>query len=111
LTAGLIGWAGSEINRKLRLTFMGFAWFFVLFGFWYLWESIFVIGALCIYCVACYGAVLAISAAWLRQNHSDIQIVAVKRIVNRLINDNLDIVIWVAIALIIVFEAIIKFVN
>lgn len=110
LTAGLIGWTGSSISKTLRLIFMGFAWFFVGFGFWYLWQSIFVVGAICIFCLFCYAAVLAISGAWLRLNHKDLKLnKGLKRSLDKAISKNFDIVFWLVIAIIIAIESIIKF--
>ena len=111
MTAGIIGWTGSAMDKKLRLVFMGMAWFFVGFGFWYLWQSIFVVGALCIFCILCYGAVLVISGSWLRLNHNDMKLNKTYRhFLEKAIAKNYDIVFWLLIAIAITFEAVIKFV-
>ena len=110
MTAGIIGWTGSSMNKKLRLIFMGMSLFFVGFGFWYLWQSIFVVGALCIFCIFCYGAVLAISGAWLRLNYKDLSLNKNnKQILDRIVRSNYDIAFWLLIAVIIIVEAILKF--
>ena len=112
MTAGIIGWTGSAMDKKLRLVFMGMAWFFVGFGFWYLWQSIFVVGALCIFCILCYGAVLVISGSWLRLNHKDMKLNETYRhFLEKAIAKNYDIVFWLLIAIVITFEAVIKFVH
>lgn len=112
MTAGLIGWTGSTMDKKLRLVFMGLAWFFVGFGFWYLWQSIFVVGALCIFCIICYGAVLVISGSWLRLNHKDMRLNKTYRhFLEKAITKNYDVFFWLLIAIIITFEAVIKFVH
>ena len=112
MTAGIIGWTGSSMNKKLRLIFMGMSLFFVGFGFWYLWQSIFVVGALCIFCILCYGAVLAISGSWLRLNHKDMKLNETYRhFLEKAIAKNYDIVFWLLIAITITFEAVIKFVH
>jgi len=110
LTAGLIAWAGGSIGRILRLVLMGLAWFFVMFGFWYLWQSIFEIGALCIYCLVCYAAVLTISGAWLRLNYKDIKFnKKIERFFDYVVSNNFDIVFWLFIATLIAIEATIQF--
>ncbi len=109
-SAGLIGWTGAQINAKLRLVYQAMALFFIGFGFWYFWQSIFNIGSLCIYCVFCYGGVLAISGAWFRLNYKNLHLSArYQKIADRMVASGLDIFIWCLIALAIVLEAIIKF--
>lgn len=68
---GLAAATGSEINRMLRLVFHSFSIFFLGFGAWYLWQSTFVIGYICIFCTICYTAVIAMNWAWLRINAKD----------------------------------------
>jgi uncharacterized membrane protein len=110
ITAGIIGWTGSSMNKKLRLIFMGMSLFFVGFGFWYLWQSIFVVGALCIYCIFCYAAVLSISAAWLRLNRHDLKLNKKnEKFLGNIISKNFDVAFWLLIAIIIIIEAVIKF--
>src|ERR1039457_4785091 len=53
LVAGMIGLGGANIAKGLRFFFQFLAFFTVGFGLWYLWESIFRVGALCIFCVFC----------------------------------------------------------
>jgi len=111
LAIGLVGWTGGTITKSLRLFFQGFALFFIAFGFWYLAQSIFVVGGLCIFCIFCYAAVLTISGAWLRINQKDLPMSSNdKSALGRMISNNNDIFIWLSIAAIIVAEAIIKFV-
>jgi len=110
ITAGLVGWTGGIISNKLRIIFMGMAWFFVGFGFWYLWQSIYIVGAMCIYCIFCYGAVLAISGSWLRLNYRNLRLNKKnEKILGKFINNNSDIAFWILIAIIIAIEAITKF--
>lgn len=68
----LTGVSGSKINKKLRLIFQFFALFFLAFGTWYLWQSTFVIGYLCIFCSFNYLAVVIVNWALLRINGDDI---------------------------------------
>ena len=111
ITIGLVGWTGGTINKNLRLVMQGFALFFVGFGFWYLWQGIFVVGSLCIFCLFCYAAVLAISFAWLRLNQRELPISkSARKFIDKLIADNSDIFIWLTIALVIIAEMVIQFV-
>lgn len=110
MTAGLIGWTSGSISKTMRLIFQGMTIFFVGFGFWYFWQSIFAIGSICLYCIFCYVGVLAVSYAWLRLNHKDISInEKSKKLISRMVASNTDILIWLGIAIIIVAEMIIKF--
>ena len=100
---------GSAIGRRLRLAVHGATLFFLGFGAWYLWSSAFVIGALCIYCIFCYAAVITLNAAWLRLNVDDLPISV--NLIDRLkaaIAKDLDIVFWVlwatAFALMFIYE-------
>ena len=69
--AGLAAATGSEINRMLRLVLHSFSVFFLGFGAWYLWQSTYVIGYICVFCSICYTAVIAMNWAWLRINAAD----------------------------------------
>jgi len=110
MTAGIVGWTGGTINSKLRLVFLAMALFFVGFGFWYLWQSIFIIGSMCIYCIFCYGGVLVASDALLRLSYKDIKLNNnIQKTLSRMIANKADIVLFASIALIIVLEIIIKF--
>jgi uncharacterized membrane protein len=110
LSAGLIGWTGGLINAKLRLVYQAMTLFFVGFGFWYFWQSIFNVGSLCIYCVFCYGGVLLISGAWFRLNYKELHLdKSVQRVADLMVSSGADIFLWCLIALVIVLEAIIKF--
>lgn len=74
LTAGvaLAGATGSALNRKLRLVFHFFSVFFLGFGAWYLWQSTFRIGYICIFCLFCYSAVIAMNWAWFRLHYKEL---------------------------------------
>lgn len=110
LSAGLIGLTGGVLTAKLRLVYQAMTLFFVGFGFWYFWQSIFNIGVICIYCVFCYGGVLAVSGAWFRLNYKDFPLSKnLSKMIEKWVARGADIFIWCLIALAIVLEAIIKF--
>lgn len=74
LTAGvaLAGAAGSILNSKLRYTFHFFSVFFLGFGAWYLWQSTYRIGYICIFCLLCYSAVIIMNWAWFRLHYREL---------------------------------------
>jgi uncharacterized membrane protein len=110
LAIGLVGWTGGTINKNLRLTLQAFTLFFIGFGFWYLWQSIFTVGAICIFCLFCYAAVLAISFTWLRINQHDLPISKnAKKFIDATVADGSDLFIWLSIALIIIGEMVWQF--
>jgi uncharacterized membrane protein len=110
MSAGLVGWVSGIVNSKLRFFYEALALFFVGFGFWYFWQSIFNIGSICIYCLFCYGSVLAISGAWFRLNYRDLPLSAkAHKALSRAVALGADIFVWILIALGITLEAIIKF--
>ncbi|NTW61364.1 hypothetical protein HGB24_01580 [Candidatus Saccharibacteria bacterium] len=111
ISAGLIGVNNGIINRQMRLFYMWLSFFFVGFGFWYLSQSIFEVGAMCIYCVFCYSAVLTISGSLFRLNYTEIsKNKTVKKFLTNMVKNQIDILIWIIIALVIIGELIIKFV-
>ena len=110
MSAGLVGWTNGIINAKARFFYEAMALFFVGFGFWYFWQSIFNIGSICIYCLFCYGSVLAISGAWFRLNYADLPLSAkTHKVLSRAVAKGADIFVWILIALGITLEAILKF--
>jgi len=111
MTIGIVGWTGGAITKNLRLIAQAMTLFFVGFGFWYLWQGIFVVGSLCIFCLFCYAAVLTISFAWLRLNQRELPISkSASKFIDKLVSDNSDIFIWLTIALVIIAEMVIQFV-
>ncbi len=74
ITAGvaLAGLTGSTLHRHVRYAMQFFAVFFLGFGAWYLWQSTYRIGYICIFCLFCYTAVIAMNWAWFRLNYADL---------------------------------------
>ena len=68
LGVAMAGLTGSRISRIVRLGCQGSALFFLGFGAWYLWQSTFRIGFICIFCLFCYAAVIIMNWAWFRLN-------------------------------------------
>lgn len=110
LIASLVGLTGSEIVKILRFVFQFLSLFMMTFGLWYLWESIFRVGDLCIFCVFCFSGVLLINFAWLRLNYLDYPLSKrMSALLNRAIENGADILFWCLIAIAIICEALIKF--
>lgn len=65
------GVTGSVINRYLRFVLHFFSIFFLFFGAWYLHQTVYAIGALCIFCIFIYGSVILLNWAFLRLNIND----------------------------------------
>ncbi len=74
LTAGvaLTGATGSILNRYLRSIFHFFSVFFLGFGAWYLWQSTYRIGSICIFCLFCYASVIFMNWAWFRLHYREL---------------------------------------
>lgn len=72
LIAGFAGLFSKGLNKGFRLTIQGLSLFTLAFGIWYLWQSTYAIGALCIFCSFCMLGLLVVNAAWLRLNVSDL---------------------------------------
>jgi uncharacterized membrane protein len=107
---GLAGLSGGVLPKKLRISIQALAIFTLCFGIWFLTQSIYAIGYLCILCLFCFAGLLFVNAAWLRINVSDLPIGARNRqIIARAIESNLDIFVWCLIAVAISLAALIRF--
>jgi uncharacterized membrane protein len=110
LTVGLVGRTGGIVGVNMRLVAQGFTMFFVLFGFWYLWQSIFAVGSVCIFCMFCYASVLTISGVLFRLNSNDLPVSKkVQHFIDKQIANKNDILVWLLIGFIIIAEIFIKF--
>lgn len=110
LGVGLVGATGGVVSKTMRFITQFIALFTLAFGMWFLHQSIFVIGSLCIYCIFNTFGLLVINASWLKLNYHDIKLGArFNSAVNNLVQNNYDILVWVAIAFLIAASAIIKF--
>ena len=66
------GVTGSFINKYLRYVMHFFSVFFLAFGAWYLYQTVYAIGALCIFCIFIYTGVILLNWAFLRINVDDL---------------------------------------
>ena len=96
LGAGLAGLTGAQLSRNLRLSLQAASVFFLLFGAWYLWQSTFVIGSLCIFCIFCYGAVILLNLVWLRLNVEDFPHRPTRTLLAHAVAKRYDLAFWAA---------------
>jgi uncharacterized membrane protein len=68
----LVGLSGGILPRKLRLGVHALSLFTLGFALWFLAQSIYVIGSLCILCIFCFAGLLMVNWAWLRLNVVDL---------------------------------------
>jgi len=110
LAIGLAGLTSSVISVKMRFITQFLAIFTLLFGMWFLYQSIFVIQSLCIYCIFNTFGLLLINATWLKLNYLDIKInTKINQVFKKLVEKNYDILIWLIIAILIIASAMFKF--
>jgi uncharacterized membrane protein len=107
LTLGVaLAMINANTSKWLRFLMHFLAVFFLGFGAWYLWQSIYFIGSMCIYCLACYVAVIVINATWLRINASDLPL---SKATSRFIKGKWDLVLWTLWAFAFVLAIYLKF--
>jgi hypothetical protein len=106
----LAGASGGALPRKLRLSIQGLSLFTLLFALWFLTQSIYVINALCILCIFCFGGLLLVNWGWLRLNAPDLPIGKRGRaFVAQRIENGADIFMWILLALAMGFAMILRF--
>lgn len=111
LGVALVGATSSVISSRLRQIMHFFAFFFLGFGAWYLWQSTYYIGYICIFCIICYSAVILMNVAWLRINKNDLGLSRKnQKYLDSTITSNKDIFLWLAWAIIIASMIIFKFI-
>ena len=65
-SAGLAGLLASRLSRAYLVTVWGLAVFFLCFASWFMFETAFSIGSLCVWCTGIVTAVIVICAALTR---------------------------------------------
>ena len=70
----LAGLSGGRLPKGLRLGIQALSLFTLGFALWFLAESIYVIGSLCVFCIFCFVGLLAVNWGWLRLNAADLPI-------------------------------------
>lgn len=107
----IVGLSGGAITRKLRLWTQGMALFMLAFGLWFLLQSIYAIGALCLLCMVLFASLLVINWGWLRANSSELPIAKqYKKILAEWISKGYDTLIWLSIAVVLALMMVQKFI-
>ena len=109
-SVAMVGAFGGLVSRGVRLGVHGLTLFTLCFALWFLWQSTYVIGALCIFCIFCFGGLLVLNWGWLRQNSNDLPIGEQGRnVVKRWIASGIDTFIWASVAVVVVAAMVIRF--
>lgn len=106
----LVGASGGILPRRLRLGIQALSLFTLGFALWFLAQSIYVINALCILCIFCFGGLLLVNWGWLRLNAVDLPIGKRGRaILARGIAMGADIFGWFLLAALVAFAMVLRF--
>jgi uncharacterized membrane protein len=109
-SVALVGATGGKLTRGLRLGVHALALFTFGFGLWFLLQSTYAIGSLCIFCLFCFSGLLAINWSWIRLNAADLPIGKSGRaLLQKAINSGADTFFWVLVALVLALIMILKF--
>lgn len=108
LGVALAAATGSILHSRLRYVFHFFSVFFLGFGAWYLWQSTYRIGYICMFCLFCYSAVILMNWAWFRLHYAALPLKKVSAVkLNAFVTSGGDI--FVAILWALAFAAMIIF--
>lgn len=106
----LVGVSGGKLPRGLRLSIQALSLFTLGFALWFLTQSIYVINALCLLCIFCFGGLLLVNWGWLRLNAADLPIGERGRaLLERHIEKGTDIFLWILLMLAVAFAMIARF--
>lgn len=95
LSVGLVGLTGGTVSRGMRLATQFLSLFTLVFGVWFLWQSTYVIGAICLYCIFNFVGLVLINIAWVRVNHKDMfKSKSTNDKLDKIVANNFDIVAW-----------------
>ena len=109
-TVGLAVLSGASLPRAFRLGVHFLSLFVLGFALWFLWQSIYVIGSLCVLCIFCFAGLLLVNWAWVRTNAEDVPIGEHGRaVLARLIKNGADIFIWFMLAALVALAMLLRF--
>jgi len=106
LVAAVAGWSGSALSKGFRLSVQGLSLFTLGFALWFLEQSTFSIGSLCIFCLFCFAGLLIVNWAWLRINVRDLPMA---QELHKVITKNYDTLGWVLLGLAVALIMVIMF--
>lgn len=109
-STALVGIAGGQLPRKLRLGVQALSLLTLIFALWFLAQSIYVINSLCLLCIFCFAGLLLVNWGWLRLNANDLPIGPRGRdCLRRSIKSGADIFAWSLLGLAVAFAMILRF--
>lgn len=106
----LVGVSKGMLTRRLRVAIQILSLATLGFGLWFIEQSIYNIGSLCILCIFCLAGLLVLNWGWLRLNVADLPInKKTKTVLARAIAKDYDTFAWIMIAIIIASAMIVRF--
>jgi len=109
-STALVGATNGKLSRGLRLSIQGISLATLGFALWFLEQSIYSIGSICIFCLFCFSGLLLVNWGWLRLNAADLPIGKGGRaVVARGIAQGIDIIAWLLLAVVLAFAMIVQF--
>jgi len=106
---GFVGLSGGQLTRAFRLSIHALALFVLGFALWFLTQSIYVIGSLCILCIFCLIGLLLVNWAWLRINATELPIgERGRRLLGRMVITGADTFIWIILAALVAFAMLLR---
>ncbi len=109
-SVALVGLSGGTLTRGLRLGIQSLSLFTLGFALWFLGESIYVINALCVFCIFCFAGLLLVNWGWLRLNAADLPIGERGRtVLAQAIAKGGDIFGWFVLAALLAFAMVLRF--
>jgi uncharacterized membrane protein len=108
---GLVGLTGGVVSKGMRLGTQFLTLFTLAFALWFLWQSTYVIGALCIFCLFCFAGLLMVNWAWIRLNITDYPIKQeyIKK-KQAFIKSGWDTLFWVSLAAVVAIAMLARFI-
>lgn len=107
---GLAGLSGALLPRGFRLGIHILSLALLGFALWFLWQSVYAIGSLCIFCIFCFVGLLLVNWAWLRINTDELPMGDHgQATLLRLTQYGADTFIWVLLAVIVAFAMLLRF--
>lgn len=95
MTVGLVGLTSGIVARRMRIGTQLLSLFTLGFGLWFLWQSTFYIGAICLYCLLNFSGLILVNIAWVRINSIDVPNAKSTRLkLQGVIAQNYDLVAW-----------------
>ena len=99
----LAGLTGAKLGEGLRMGIQALSLFTLIFAIWFLSQSIYAIGAICIFCLACFVGLLLINFAWLRLNFAD------RGMIRAAVAKSYDVLAWVLFAVLLALAITLRF--